>query len=319
MQRSRNPPSRYRKICTLWRLAVGVVILIVLVAVLVLLIRSRRQLGHSPSTASNAPATSQTLPQPAVALSPDLMLGNPSDADTDPSHRRNYLMIKKFYALSYNDSKGTPNWVSWRVTSANLGDAPRKRIFDPDDTLPVGFYRVLNRDYSGCGYDRGHMCPHSDRAANEEMSFATFVLTNIIPQAASVNQKAWARLEDYCRVLVRENNHLYVIAGPFGQGGVGKLGPSSTIANGRVVVPAECWKVIVVVPESPGDDLPKIRGSTRVIAVIMPNVESVGEDWFPYLTNIATIEKKTGFHLLGNVPTDVAAVLRLKIDHGGSR
>ena len=41
----------------------------------------------------------------------------------------------------------------------------------------------MHRDYTGSGFDRGHMCPHSDRAANEEMSFATFVMSNIIPQA----------------------------------------------------------------------------------------------------------------------------------------
>jgi DNA/RNA endonuclease G (NUC1) len=51
----------------------------------------------------------------------------------------------------------------------------------------------------------------------------------------------------------------------------------------------------------------------------MPNVESVGEEWKPYITNIAAVEAKTGFHLLDNVPNDIAAVLRNKIDSEGSR
>src|SRR5438093_2056873 len=129
---------------------------------------------------------------PVAALPADMLLGNPSGATADGADRNNYLMIKPFFCLSYNDSTGTPNWVSWRVTRENLGNAPRQLQFDSDATLPPGCYRVIHKDYSGSGFDRGHLCPHSDRAANDEMSFATFVMTNIIPQAPSVNEKAWA-------------------------------------------------------------------------------------------------------------------------------
>ena len=38
------------------------------------------------------------------------------------------------------------------------------------------------------------------------MSDATLVITNIIPQAPNVNQKAWAQLEDYGRELVRKQH-----------------------------------------------------------------------------------------------------------------
>ena len=50
-------------------------------------------------------------------------------------------MVKPYYALSYNSTKGTPNWVSWRVTEADLGEAPRKDDFDTDVDLPSSFYR----------------------------------------------------------------------------------------------------------------------------------------------------------------------------------
>ena len=165
--------------------------------------------------------------------SPNLVLGKPSNASTDPANRDNYLMVKPYYVLSYNDDKGTPNWVSWRVIESDLGDAPRRDTFEPDTDLPVGFFQVTQRDYNGGGFDRGHMCPHSDRAANQEMSFSTFVMSNIIPQAPNVNRKAWAQMEDYCRELVRQDHdRLYVIAGPAGQGGIGSRGFASTLAEG---------------------------------------------------------------------------------------
>jgi endonuclease G len=207
--------------------------------------------------------------------------------------------------------------VSWRLTKEDIsGQAPRKQLFDPDTTLPAGFYRVVHKDYSGSGFDRGHMCPHADRDATEEMSFATFVMTNIIPQAPNVNQKTWADLEDYCRVLARQGNRLYITAGPAGRGGRGSAGAKQTIAGGKVTVPAECWKVIVVVPGGGGsaDDLATISGATRVIAVIMPNENDIGVDWTKYRTSAGEVEGRTGLHFFDRLPAEVAAALRQKVD-----
>src|SRR4029078_10626154 len=83
---------------------------------------------------------SSSIPAPVVEGpsegSVNLLLGNPSGATSDPRDSDNYLMVKRHYALSYSNSRGIPNWVSWRVTRADLGDAPRKRQFDPDLDLP---------------------------------------------------------------------------------------------------------------------------------------------------------------------------------------
>jgi endonuclease G len=259
--------------------------------------------------------------QSAVAIrSPNLLLGNPSGATSDPANRNNYLMVKPFYALSYNDASGTPNWVSWRVTRADLGSAPRKQVFDPDATLPPGFKVITHGDYTGSGFDRGHLCPRSDRSATEEMSFATFVMTNIIPQAPNVNGKAWNNLENYCRDMVRRGTtgkRLYVVAGPAGRGGQGSRGPRETIGGGSrmVVVPAECWKVIVAVPDEGADDPSRITADARVIAVVMPNDnDAVGDEWAKYRVTPAEIEQRTGLKFFDRLASDVAEALRRKLD-----
>src|SRR5262249_3889522 len=133
---------------------------------------------------------------------PHLKMGNPSGAREDPKDRDNYLMKKPYFALSYNNERGSPNWVSWRLTTDGPGQAPRVEFY-PDPALPHGFRRVLPRDYSGYGFDRGHLCPHSDRGGSREASRATFAMTNMVPQAPNLNQQAWADFEDYCRHLVR--------------------------------------------------------------------------------------------------------------------
>ena len=84
--------------------------------------------------------------------------------------------------------------------------------------------------------------------------------------------------------IMAANSHgrgpLYIVSGPVGQGGIGSKGFKESLAGGKVVVPAECWKIIVVVEPGFGDDLARISMGTRVIAVDMPNDQTrVGEEW----------------------------------------
>lgn len=58
----------------------------------------------------------------------DMLMGNPSKATTDKTKKNNYLMVKEHFALSYSNSKGTPNWVSWHLAQKYLGGAPRKSL-----------------------------------------------------------------------------------------------------------------------------------------------------------------------------------------------
>jgi endonuclease G, mitochondrial len=274
--------------------------------------------GPIPQDPTDEPAS--TGERSAAGPYPHLLLGNPTRASEDPGEKDNYLEKKPYFALSYNSSKGTPNWVSWRVTKADLGDAPRKLQFDPDTDLPRGFRHVAHKDYNGSGFDRGHMCPHSDRAADKDMSYATFVMSNVVPQAPRLNQKAWAAEEEYLRTLVRKGHRLYVVAGPAGKGGVGKDGPRDEIGGGKVVVPAECWKVAVVLSaehkdDDPADDLKHVTRRTRVIAVVMPNdEEKVRTTWAGYRVSVKHIERLTGYTFFDRLPPDVAEALKDQAD-----
>jgi len=182
--------------------------------------------------------------------------------------------------------------------------------------LPRGFTVIVTRDYTGSGFDRGHMCDHSDRAATIESSYATFVMTNIVPQAPNNNRKCWAQLENYCRELARAGDRLYINSGPVGRGGVGSKGPADTIADGTLVVPAETGKVIVVTPDDGHDDLANVNAADRVIAVDVPNDNNqCGEEWAGFRCSPASIESKTGLHFFMALPTDVRTAFDAKVDH----
>jgi endonuclease G len=250
---------------------------------------------------------------PTAQLGPNDFLGRPRFA-SPKSRTQDYFLDKNYFVLSYNSQRGEPNWVSWRLSSDDLGKAPRKQLFDTDATLPADLSKITSNDYRSSGFDRGHMCPHSDRSRDQASSFATFVMTNIIPQAPNVNQRAWEQLEEYSRALTRQHNRLYITSGPAGEGGTGKEGFRKTIANGKVVVPASCWKIIVVVDSSSTDDRRSITPATRVIAVNMPNDNSVGDLWTPYRTSVAAIESLTGLVFFDALSPDVAGGLKGKVD-----
>ena len=250
----------------------------------------------------------------AQAANLNLLMGNPSHATTVLTNKNNYLMEKPYCSLSYHNRRGTPNWVSWRLTKQDIGTAPRVDFY-PDQTLPTGFRRVTPAEYTGGGFDRGHLCPHSDRSATPAMSRATFVMTNMMPQSPNVNRKAWERLEAYCRDLALRGNTLYIIDGPAGQGGTGERGTKQTIGvTTPVTVPAKCWKVMMVLKKGTGSDLQRVTTKTRLIAVIMPNNMSVGEDWAKYRVSVAAVEKLTGYTFFDKVPAAKITPLKQKVD-----
>jgi endonuclease G, mitochondrial len=254
---------------------------------------------------------------PARAADVDLLIGNPSQASPDPSRKNNFLMNKAFFALSYNDGTGTPNRVSWHRTTQHLGDAPRKRQFDPDDTLPSGFTRITHRDYTNSGFDRRHLCPHGDRDRTQAMSFATFVMTNIVPQSNESNAGAWNQLERSARSLVTDKGkELYIVAGPQGIRGEGRNGFKNKIAGGQVTVPNKVWKVILVLEANDHDrDIERVTADTRLIAVIMPNDRSVPQDnWWQYRVSVKDVEEITGFTFFDKVPADIINPLKEEVD-----
>jgi len=114
-------------------------------------------------------------------------LGNPTGAIADPNNHSHYLLEHPEYTLDFNDNLGEPNWVSWDLTTDDLGGSGRANNFIPDPTLPTTFYAVVTGDYTGSGYDRGHMCPSADRTKSTTANMQTFYLTNMVPQAANNN------------------------------------------------------------------------------------------------------------------------------------
>lgn len=245
-------------------------------------------------------------PTPTPLASVHLTMGNPSGAVADTAAYDNYLMLKPQYALAYHRDRGTPVWTSWHLDSSWLGSTPRQDDFRADTTLPAGWYRVQGTDYSGSGYDRGHMTPSADRTLTIADNSSTFLMTNMIPQLPANNQGPWASLETYCRTLAGSGNELYVVSGGYGTQG--------TIASGQVTVPSQTWKVILVIATGT-NDVTRVTGATRTIAVIMPNSGTINSDWRTYRVSVDQVEALTGFDFFSNVADSAENAIEALVDN----
>ncbi|MFD1872313.1 DNA/RNA non-specific endonuclease [Hymenobacter bucti] len=277
----------------------------------------------APTPANPTPTPTPQPQLPTAGTRPDndnLLLGNPSGATSDPTNTTNYLLIHPQYATGYNAQRGIPVWTSWHVGRTDLTKAaPRQDDFRADPALPRQFYAVSPQSYSGSGFDKGHNCPSGDRTASLDDNSATFLMSNMVPQASQNNQQTWGNLEEYTRAQVVKGQEAYVLMGSYGRGGVGKNGPASTIDQGRVTVPARIWKVIVFLPEG-NNDLQRIAaGQGRVVAIDTPNDNSINPDWNQYLTSVDKIEAASGLDILSALPLATQAQLQQVVDGGRVR
>lgn len=258
------------------------------------------------------------LPNDGTPSQDDNMgMGNPDNSVSDAGFPLNFLLERQQYAYSYNNTRGTANWVSWHLSTAWKGPAPRCDCFTPDDALPSAFFHATSLNYTATGFDRGHLCPSDDRDLNSTDNSTTFLMGNIMPQAPNLNQVVWGTLEDYCRTLINSGNELYIMAGGYGMGGTGSLGGvTNTIASGQITVPSRYWKVIVVLPVGSNDAMRVLNG-TRVIAVDMPNVQTVSsQTWGNYRVSVDALEATLGYDFLSNVSPEIQQVIEANVDNG---
>jgi endonuclease G len=277
--------------------------------------------GVSAPAAAAAASTARTRgveagpdAEPSAGDDSNLLFGNPSGANGATPD--NFYLDQRYYAQSYSSSRSTPNWVSWHLDASNTTNvSTRLDNFAGYNGLPQDFYIVQSSSYSGSGFDRGHNCPSADRTSSAAANGATFLMTNMVPQAPRNNQRTWANFENYLRTQVDAGNEVYIIMGSYGTGGIGSKGLATTIDNGKVTVPSNLWKVAVILPQGDGD-LRRVNATTRIIAINTENNNGIDPDWKKYIVSVRDIEKATGYNLMSSLSRKVQNVVEVKKDAG---
>jgi len=227
--------------------------------------------------------------------------GDPTPATTsDPN---DLLIVRPQYTLSYNESRGTPNWVSYELDARQMVTGQdRCNCFTADPLLPAD-KQVLTSDYTNGGFDRGHMTRSADRTAGNVDNAITFYLTNVVPQIGDLNQGVWARFENKLADSARAGRAVYIITGPL----YSRAHGLTFLKNeGKVAIPDSTWKVALIGPRTGGNPFTRAGVQTwddlsglTILAVNMPNVAGVRNDSVDkYFTTVDKIEEATGYDFL---------------------
>lgn len=200
-----------------------------------------------------------------------------------PASTTGEVVRHTYFVLSYNEDHEQSEWVAYELTRDRLNEnwAERPNTFRPDPDVRTE--SATPRDYSGSGYDKGHLCPAADMAFNEQAIDETFFMSNMSPQAGAFNGGVWRELEECTRDWARKFERLYIATGPvLDQTPIGQIGFS------KVTVPASYYKVLYA-PEQ-----------QRAIAFIMPN-ELSARPVMDYACSIDQVEKLTGLDFFPNL------------------
>jgi DNA/RNA endonuclease G (NUC1) len=236
-----------------------------------------------------------------------------------PNDNNNIVILsdrRTHYNLSYNASRGGPNWVSWNLNRTQFGKIPRAPTFYTDPLLvSYGAYQVTTCDYTGSGYTRGHMVQSEQRTQTRAENDTTFLMTNILPQTNELNTGPWGDLEEYGNELARfHQKEIYNVAGGTWPASPQYLTTTCGNAN-RVQIPTTTWKVMVIMPYGQGLADVTSASSVRVIAVDMPNTFTANsQPWTAYKVTVDQIEAITGYDLLAALPDAIEAAVESSID-----
>ena len=206
-----------------------------------------------------------------------LKYGLPSQADK--------VLCRQGYALGYNFSRKSADWVAYRLTPAihNSANVERQNDSRIDTDIPA-IYQTTPDDYDEPIYDQGHLANSESLDASIQMNSETFLLTNMSPQLPGLNRAGWKGLENRERKWTDQRGELYIYSGAMFVGGV-----KAIIGNG-VPVPTHYYKILFD------------PARNEAIAFLFPHTDIKTSELNGFLTSIDTIELLTGLNFLSVLP-----------------
>lgn len=240
----------------------------------------------------------------AVVLLSFATLVSANDIDTKCKHLvvygapvkaegNNQYLCRTAYAVNYNYATKVPFYAVEHITAANLvKNAPRKDDFREDPEIPAQ-HRATLADYTGMGFDRGHVAPAADMTFDAKAMSESFYLSNMMPQVPGNNRGIWKYLEENVRYWVQVKGEVYVITGT--------LFDAQPKMMNKVAIPSHVYKIVID---------PK---SGKQIAYLFPNEKLDPKLIDNYAVSVATIEQKAGINFSPALTNNAAEKTTLKL------
>ena len=180
---------------------------------------------------NTASAWNQRQPFPVAQCQAHAPYGFPQSA------RAIQPLCQQAYLVGYDAAAKLPEFVMYELMPQNaLGCVARTNAFATNQFVPNG---AVPGDYAGTGYDKGHMAPDGDLSWDVQVEYESFLMTNMSPQAGSLNRGIWKLLETSVRGwAVQRNQSYWVVAG-------GVYNAQDKVIGKGVVVPHAFYKIVV--------------------------------------------------------------------------
>ena len=264
----------------------GLVVLVVMVSAAVLLVCQQ--------PAGRGPIPPQTT-EPATTPSPTASDRAFTYAGLPRSSLPLKILKNRGFIAGYSEARHNPLWVAYRVFKAESPTThKRPSRFKGDDRTDV---KVTHDDYTRSDYDRGHMAPNYAIATRygRDAQLETFLMSNICPQKAALNQHVWKELEMLvAKEYANRLEEVWIVCGPIFDEQIEKL------ASG-VEIPDAFYKIIVDEKD----------GKVRALAFVMPQeASSIEKDELAtFLTSVDEIERRTKLDFLHELPDGTESAL----------
>lgn len=200
------------------------------------------------------------------------------------------------YTLAYDAKTRTPQWVAWELTKKETqGTEERSNDFQPDPDVKGA--KVVTKDYSHSGYDRGHMAPAADMKWSKKAMMESFYMSNICPQDHNLNTSDWSKLENKSRQWARRYGKVYIVCGPIYNGKRNEY-----IGDHRVKVPDAFFKVVLI----------NEKKKQRAMGFYFEN-EAGERKLQEYLVPVDRLEQLTGMDFFSALPDNLEDRLEAEI------
>lgn len=205
------------------------------------------------------------------------------------------VLFNTAFIVGYSDELKNPVWTVYRLGNQKGMGAnvkwERTRTFATDPRTDA---KVTHDDYTGSGFDRGHMVPNASilNQYGQLAQLETFLMSNICPQMPDMNRTIWANLEEEVRKIsnidkVNKQVHdVFVIAGP-----IFETNPPARLPSG-VAIPTSFFMIIAFQ-----------QGFGDTIKAVSVNItqEPTSSNFEDFLTTIDAIETLTGIEFFAEL------------------
>lgn len=205
------------------------------------------------------------------------------------------IISHKAYSLSYNEEHEQSNWVAYQLLSSELiENFERGNDYREDPLVLTG--TANDDDYSGSGYDRGHLAPAEDFSWDSVAMSESFYYSNMSPQDPSFNRGKWKALENDVRRWAIEFDSVWVVTGCIFDNPIG------TIGENNVTIPSYFYKAIMI-------------PNYECIGFIMPN-ERLSDEPENFVITIDSLESVIGYDLFYKLDDQIESEKESSFNYG---